>query len=131
MQNHAGHGIVAVDSAGTADYHVGEPPDSRSVSAALTRGYDLSAMRARQVGPHDFERFDLLLAMDAQNLATLQRRAPSSAQGKLKLLLDFAPEQPLREVPDPYYGSASDFERVLDLAEAAARGLIANARRGC
>lgn len=113
-----------VDSAGTADYHVGEPPDGRTVAAARRRGYDLASLRARRVSPADFENFDYLLAMDRANLAELEQLGQDVIGGKLSLFLEFAPELKLEEVPDPYYGSTQDFERVLDLCEAGARGLL-------
>jgi protein-tyrosine phosphatase len=113
-----------VEGAGTADYHVGETPDPRSVAHGRRRGYDLSVLRARQVRVEDFQRFDLILAADQANLLALQRLAPRQAPAQLQLLLDYAPQQPLREVPDPYYGGPADFERVLDLCEMAAQGLI-------
>jgi protein-tyrosine phosphatase len=121
---------LEVDSAGTAGYHIGEPPDPRTRAAALRRGYDLSALRARVVEPGDFERFDLILAMDRENLCVLRRRAPAAAHERLRLFLEFAasaggPE----DVPDPYYGGANGFEEVLDLVEGAARGLLAHLRR--
>jgi protein-tyrosine phosphatase len=120
---------LEVDSAGTAGYHVGEPPDARTRAAAKRRGYDLTHLRARVVEPADFENFDLLLAMDEENLRVLRRRAPEQAQARLRLFLEFAPEQQVREVPDPYYGGANGFEEVLDLVEAAARGLLAHLRQ--
>jgi protein-tyrosine phosphatase len=115
---------LLVASAGTANYHAGEPPDRRTVSAARRRGYDLSAQRARQVSADDFERFDLVLAMDRANLADLERLRPRSAPAQVGLFLDFAPGCGFMEVPDPYYGSVEDFERVVDLCEAGARGLL-------
>src|SRR5262245_40917723 len=119
---------LEVDSAGTAGYHIGEPPDARSQEAALRRGYDMSRRRARILEPDDFERFDLILAMDRDNLSVLRRRAPDAARERLRLFLEFAPEAGTPEVPDPYYGGASGFEEVLDLVEAASRGLIAHLR---
>lgn len=121
---------IEVDSAGTAGYHVGDPPDSRTRQAALRRGYDMSALRARVVEPQDFSRFDLILAMDRQNLETLQRRAPATAHERIRLFLEFAPDADTTEVPDPYYGGANGFEEVLDLVEAAARGLLQHVRAG-
>jgi len=117
-----------IDSAGTAGYHVGAPPDSRTRQAALRRGYDMSALRARVVEPQDFARFDLILAMDRQNLETLQRRAPVAARERIRLFLEFAPDADATEVPDPYYGGANGFEEVLDLVEAAAHGLLQHVR---
>lgn len=114
---------LSVDSAGTAGYHVGEAPDRRMREAAARRGYDLSSLRARVVAPRDFETFDLILAMDRQNLRTLQRRAPASARARVRLFLEYAAEVGSEEVPDPYYGGDNGFEHVLDLIEAASRGL--------
>jgi protein-tyrosine phosphatase len=119
---------IEVDSAGTAGYHIGEPPDARAQEAALRRGYDMSRLRARIVEPADFERFDLILAMDRANLSVLRRRAPAAARERVRLFLEFAPEAGEPEVPDPYYGGASGFEEVLDLVEAASRGRIAHLR---
>jgi protein-tyrosine phosphatase len=119
---------LEVDSAGTADYHVGQPPDPRTRAAAARRGYDLSALRARTLDSADFERFDLILAMDRENLGALKRRAPSHAHERLRLFLEFAPDAP-EDVPDPYYGGPNGFEEVLDLVETATRGLLAHLRQ--
>jgi protein-tyrosine phosphatase len=116
---------IEVDSAGTADYHVGEPPDRRTVAAARRRGYELAGLRARQVQPADFARFDLVLAMDRANLAELESRRPRDGTARLGLFLEFAPGTGIAEVPDPYYGAVEDFERVLDLCEAGARAMLA------
>ena len=113
------------DSAGTHDYHIGKAPDRRSQQAAAMRGYDLSTLRARQVSVADFQRFDLVLAMDDDNLALLRRACPPELRHRLGLFLDYAPELGRREVPDPYYGGENGFQEVLDLIEAAARGLLA------
>ena len=118
-----------VDSAGTADYHVGEPPDRRTVAAARRRGYDLAGLRARQVQPDDFSRFDYVLAMDRANLAGLERLQPKGASARLSLFLEFSTDASVLEVPDPYYGGVEDFERVLDLCESAARGLLSRLAR--
>lgn len=115
---------VAVDSAGTHAYHVGEPPDERSQAHAARRGYDLSPQRARPVEAADFERFDLILAMDWDNLALLQADCPPAQARKLRRLMEFAPDSGSAVVPDPYYGGAAGFERVLDLVEAACDGLV-------
>jgi protein-tyrosine phosphatase len=120
---------VEVDSAGTAGYHLGEPPDPRSCAAAARRGYDMRALCARIVEPGDFERFDLILAMDEENLRVLRRRAPTVAHERLRLFLEFAPAGAPQEVPDPYYGGPNGFEEVLDLAETAARGLLDHLRQ--
>ncbi|MBS0377624.1 MAG: low molecular weight phosphotyrosine protein phosphatase [Proteobacteria bacterium] len=120
---------LEIDSAGTAGYHVGAAPDPRTSAAAARRGYDLSALRARVVEPEDFQRFDLILAMDEDNLRTLRRRAPATGRAHLQLYMEFAPELEVREVPDPYYGGPNGFEEVLDLVEHAARGLIRHLRQ--
>ena len=120
---------VEVDSAGTHGYHVGAPPDERSQQHAARRGYDLSALRARQLVAQDFSRFDLVLAMDADNLAHAERLCPLAQRHRLKLLLDFAPQAGTRQVPDPYYGGAAGFEEVLDLVEAACDALVETLKR--
>jgi protein-tyrosine phosphatase len=114
---------VELDSAGTADYHVGEPPDRRSIAAARRRGYDISALRARQVAHADFSDFDHVLAMDRANLGELERIG-ARGRAHVGLFMEFASGLDA-EVPDPYYGGAEDFERVLDLCEAGARALLA------
>ncbi|EMN1930443.1 low molecular weight phosphotyrosine protein phosphatase [Burkholderia ambifaria] len=115
---------IAIDSAGTGDWHVGEPPDTRAQAAARTRGYDLSALRARQVSAVDFERFDLLLAMDEANFAELRRRCPPEHRDKVRLLMEFAAGAAETEVADPYFGGARGFEQVLDQVERACAGLL-------
>jgi protein-tyrosine phosphatase len=119
---------VLVDSAGTGDWHIGHPPDARSRAAAAQRGYDMTALRARQVQPQDFHVFDLLLAMDEHNLRDLQLLALPEHRHKLRLFMDFA-ELDERSVPDPYYGQVQDFQRVLDLVETAADGLLRHLRQ--
>jgi protein-tyrosine phosphatase len=119
---------IEIDSAGTAGYHIGDPPDRRSQEAARRRGYDMSDLRARTVVPEDFERFDFILAMDRENLSTLRRSAPPAARERIRLFLEFVPEADTAEVPDPYYGGANGFEQVLDLVEAASRALLAHLR---
>ena len=121
---------IEVDSAGTADYHIGDAPDRRSQAAARLRGYDLSTLRGRQVAPADFERYDLVLAMDESNLAALRAAAPAAAKSRVQLFMDYAPGSGLAEVPDPYYGGPAGFEQVLDLAEQASRGLLVAIRDG-
>ncbi|MDR0276346.1 MAG: low molecular weight phosphotyrosine protein phosphatase [Paucimonas sp.] len=115
--------VIHVASAGTGDWHVGNPPDSRTRQAAQRRGYDLSAQRAQQVSVADFTRYDLILAMDESNLAHLQAMRPGHASAELDLFLRRY-EGAMEEVPDPYYGGEQGFEQVLDLIEAACRGLI-------
>ena len=120
---------IEVDSAGTAGYHIGDAPDSRSQAAALRRGYDMAPLRARIVETADFERFDLILAMDTQNLEVLRKRAPAGYRERVRLFLEFAPDCGLDEVPDPYYGGPAGFEHVLDLVEEASRGLLTHLRK--
>lgn len=117
-------GAIESDSAGTHDYHIGAPPDSRAQAAAAQRGYDLSRLRARQVRTEDFADFDYVLAMDEVNRTALSRLCPSQYRDRVKLFLEFAPGAGRREVPDPYYGGKQGFEEVLDLVEDAARGLL-------
>ena len=102
---------IHVDSAGTGGWHAGEAPDPRSVRHAQTRGYDLSAVRARQVHASDFHEFDLILAADEVNLRELRRRCPQELHPRLRLFLDDI------ALPDPYYGESDGFEKVLDLVE--------------
>ena len=120
---------VHIDSAGTLDYHVGSPPDERSSRHAAKRGYDLSALRARQVEPRDFERFDLILAMDWQNLEELTERCPPRNRHKLRRLMEFAPPGWSDVVADPYYGGQDGFESVLDHVEQACQGLLIHLRQ--
>jgi protein-tyrosine phosphatase len=112
-----------IDSAGTHAYHVGEPADRRARAAAEVRGMSLDGIRARRVRLEDFEHFDYIIAMDEDNLARLRDESPQDHHHKLRLFLEFA-DGPDREVPDPYYGGSAGFERVLDLVEAASRGLL-------
>lgn len=118
---------VAVDSAGTAAWHIGKAPDPRTCAAAAQRGYRLHELRARQVQAEDFARFDLILAMDYDNLRELQRLRPDSAGAELDLLLRRGGLAE-HEVPDPYYGGSDGFERVLDLVESACERLIEQIR---
>jgi protein-tyrosine phosphatase len=120
------HDRIHIDSAGTHDYHVGSPPDRRSCHHASIRGYDLSALRARQVHRLDFQRFDLILAMDWENLELLQELCPPQHQGKLRRLMEFAPPGLGEVVADPYYGGKEGFEAVLDHVEAACEGVLAH-----
>ena len=118
-------GRIRAASAGIGDFHVGSPPDRRAVDAASRRGYDLTALRGRQIDVGDFARFGWILAMDDANLRALDKMKPPDFGGHLGLLLDFAPELGEREIPDPYYGAPVGFERVLDLVEASTAGLLA------
>ncbi|MEN8174708.1 MAG: low molecular weight protein-tyrosine-phosphatase [Pseudomonadota bacterium] len=120
--------LVAIDSAGTHAYHVGEGPDRRAQSTARGRGIDISDLRARQVVPEDFQDYDYVLAMDADNLEVLAAACPEGMEHKVRLFMDFAPDWGVREVPDPYYGGASGFQSVFDMVEAASRGLLEEIR---
>lgn len=120
-----GH-LIEVDSAGTHAYHVGEAPDPRAQAAARRRGVELNTLRARKVKASDFDVFDYVLVMDDDNYQNLELICPSGREEKLSLFLDYAPTMKEREVPDPYYGGESGFERVLDLIEAASEGLLAD-----
>ena len=119
---------IKVDSAGTHAYHVGEPPDPRAQSAARRRDIDLSRQRARLVSARDFERFDLVLAMDELNRDMLIEQSPPQFRDRVRLFLEFAPQLELSAVPDPYYGGRNGFEYVLDLVEEASTGLIEHLR---
>jgi low molecular weight protein-tyrosine phosphatase len=124
---------IELDSAGTGGWHVGEPPDARATAAARARGIELNGS-ARTVRPRDFEDFDLLLAMDRANLKALQGMAPDEqARAKVRMLREFDPasagERDL-DVPDPYYGAGGGFEEVLDLVQAASRGLLSQIQAG-
>lgn len=120
---------ITVDSAGTGDWHLGEPPDPRTLATAVRRGYPIDH-RARRFSAADFARFDRILAMDRENLRNLERMAPTAAdRAKVRLLRSFDPAAPQEaEVPDPYYGGARGFEEVFDICEAACRGLLASLR---
>ena len=120
-------GRIEVDSAGTGDWHVGKAPDSRTRQAAQRRGYDLGALRGRQVSAGDFARFDLILAMDSSNLQHLQRMRPANSAAELDLFLRRY-GLALSEVPDPYYGGEEGFEQVLDLIEQACDALLVELR---
>jgi protein-tyrosine phosphatase len=120
--------VIAVASAGTGDWHVGEPPDRRAIAHAAKRGYDLRAQRARQICAEDFAEFNWILTMDRANLRDVNALRPLSHEGHIGLFLDFAPSLGVREVPDPYYGGADGFERVLDLIESASDSLLEKLR---
>lgn len=119
---------VDTDSAGTAGWHVGKPPYGPMQAAALARGVDLSDLRARQFVADDFERFDLIIGMDAENIANIEALRPSGNHTDVRLFTDYAPESGMSEVPDPYY--TRDFDGALDLIEDCARGLKATIEAG-
>jgi protein-tyrosine phosphatase len=129
MVDAAGLRHIETESAGTHGYHVGDPPDPRTIEAAAARGFDLSAQRARRVTAEDFHRFDLILAMDRGHLASLEAMRPKDACAEVKLFLDYDPAAKSKDVPDPYYGSREGFETVLDLVEQTSRGLFERVRK--
>jgi len=120
--------LVEVDSAGTGNWHVGSPPDERTQRHALGRGYNLSALRARQIRAADFERFDFVLVMDDENLGDALEICPPEHSSRVVPLMSHATRFASRAVPDPYYGGPDDFERVLDYIEDACEGLVQHLR---
>jgi protein-tyrosine phosphatase len=121
----APHLALEIDSAGTHDYHVGKPPDPRAIAAAHRRGIDLTPLRARAVQPRDFAEFDLMVAMDEENVRYLQSMDTQvTRRAQIRLMMDFASELATRAVPDPYYGGEEGFEEVLDLLQEASNGLL-------
>ncbi len=129
LREHGLDHLIEVDSAGTHAYHVGEPPDPRAQETARQRGYELAHQRARRVQEADFLEFDYIVAMDRANYEDLKSIALPGHEERLHLFLDFAPEVSEDEVPDPYYGGPQGFQRVLDMIEEAAQGLLAEIRR--
>lgn len=119
---------LKVDSAGTHNYHPNSPPDKRAQAHAAQRGYDLSGLRARQIQDKDFERHDMILVMDWDNLAELEERCPAKHRTKLRRLTEFCMSHDSEIVPDPYYGDAQGFDNVLDLVEDACEGLLQHVR---
>ena len=120
---------ILVDSAGTGNYHIGQPPDRRAIAAAAQRDIEIGGLRARQVMPVDFERFDYIIAMDKDNVHDLEAIAPPGASGKIRLFMEFAKNRHSPNIPDPYYGGRSGFDRALDMIEDASSGLLADIRR--
>lgn len=121
--------VVTVASAGTHAFHVGETPDKRALSAMGKRGYDISDLQGAQILDRDFDEYDLILAMDWDNLSQLQQRAPKRTHHKIQLLMRFATEHETATIPDPYYGNVQGFEQVLDYIEDACAGLLEVAKR--
>ncbi|MCL2829312.1 MAG: low molecular weight phosphotyrosine protein phosphatase [Betaproteobacteria bacterium] len=115
---------IEVDSAGTHGYHAGEPPDARTQRAAAGRGYDLSNLRARKAAPQDLEYFDMILAMDRNNLEALRRMCPTSHHARIEPFMQYARSFDDTEVPDPYYSLGHSFDLVLDMIEDASKGLL-------
>ncbi len=120
--------FVEVASAGTHDYHVGNPADQRSHQAALGRGVDMSSHRAQHLKKEHFDYYDYILVMDDANYSHTIRLCPSHLQEKVHYFMDFAPQLQVKEVPDPYFGGPDGFEHVLDLVEAASAGLMSEIR---
>ena len=118
---------ISVDSAGTGSWHVGEPPDARAQESAKRRGYELDSQRARRLEPEDCQRFDYILVMDEENYSKVSALCRRSG-AEVRFLLDYAPDPPMREVPDPYYGGPEGFDHVLDLVESAVEGLLDDIR---
>jgi protein-tyrosine phosphatase len=119
---------VALDSAGTGDWHVGNPPDRRAQAVARANGTDISGLRARQICADDFHRFDLILAADQSNLRDLKALAPADAHARLALMLDMVPDRAGEAVADPYYGGADDFVLCWDEVTTVADALLAAAQ---
>ena len=117
---------LLIDSCGTGGYHSGESPDPRAQQAGKLQGYDLSSIKARKVVMSDFEKFDVILAMDKQNYSNLIAMSDRQYHHKIKLFLDYAEGCAEKEVPDPYYGGDDGFGHVIDLIEQASKGLIAD-----
>ncbi len=120
---------IRVDSAGTRDYHLGEPPDPRAIAAARKRGVELSALRARQVSEGDFDAQDLIVAMDRGHHRILGRLCEKGQAGKLRLFMAYVPEAGGEDVPDPYYGTARDFDAVYELIERGCRAILGELER--
>lgn len=120
---------IEIDSAGTHAYHVGAPPDARAQQAARRRGIDLSGLRGRQATARDIEQFDYVLAMDRENHENLLDICPDGLEHKVRLFMEFAPARSEKEVPDPYFGGPVGFDRVLDMIEDAAVGLLDDIRK--
>lgn len=129
MENEQLVEYIEIDSAGTHAYHVGNPPDNRAQQTAQSKGIDLSDLTARQAKSDDFELFDYIIAMDQDNYHSLMSICPSGQEERVHMFMDYAPEMRTREVPDPYYGGASGFEKVFDLVDAASKGLLDDIKR--
>jgi protein-tyrosine phosphatase len=131
VENHPSFNGFEIDSCGTSAFHVGEPPDPRSIKAAQARGYNLSTIRSREITLTDFTYFDYILAMDSQNLEQIERLAEQAAKdlvggahAKVGLFLQYGTKFNVSEVPDPYYGGKQGFDHVIDLIEDASEGFI-------
>lgn len=113
-----------IDSAGIGSWHIGHPPDDRAQTAMRLRGVDIGGLRGRRISPADFEKFDLILAMDRANRDALLKVAPKDRRDKIRLLMDYAPNLSVHEVPDPFFGKNNGFDYVCQLIDAACRGLL-------
>jgi protein-tyrosine phosphatase len=122
--------VLRCDSAGTSAYHVGEPPDKRSVSYALSQGVNAQDIRSRKIIFSDFDEFDLILAMDEQNYTNLQRMKPANCRAQVKKLLDFSKANVGQDVPDPYYGGKEGFKLVFDLCNEAVENILNQFKTG-
>ena len=121
--------LIVIDSAGTHAYHVGEPPDRRAQETAARRGVDISELRGRRATENDLDEFDYVLAMDRENLHNLLAIAQEHHRERIKLFMEFAADQEEEDVPDPYYGGPSGFDRVMDMIEEASEGLLTEIRK--
>jgi protein-tyrosine phosphatase len=119
---------ITIDSAATGAWHEGEPPDKRSQEAAARRGIDISGQRARKVKRSDFTEFDLIMAMDRGHHHELSRLCPRGEEHRMQMFLGYAPEYEIIDMPDPYFGAGDGFEKVFDMVEACARGLLTEIR---
>jgi len=115
---------ILIESAGTISFHTGEAPDPRAQESAKKRGIDLSNLRARQINAQDFDTVDFLITLDRSHLEAMQEQAPEDCTAKIRLLMDYAAQSDIEDVPDPYYGGPGGFEEVLDMIEVAATGLL-------
>lgn len=129
MAEASGAPAMTIDSAGTSDFHEGNPPDRRAQGILRAKGIDISRLRARQVTKDDFAAFDYILAMDETNFSDLKKLAPDNYAGVLKLFLDYAPTASAREVPDPYFGKDDGFDHVYQLIAQASEGLLGEIQR--
>ncbi len=129
VQEQGLHEHIEIDSAGTHAYHIGHAPDARAQEAARRRGVDLSGLRGRQATSRDIQTFDYVLAMDRENYENLLDICPEGIEHKIRLFMEYAPGWPERDVPDPYFGGATGFDRVLDMIEQASAGLLEDIRK--
>jgi len=129
VQQQGLHERIDIDSAGTAAYHVGKHPDTRSMEVARTKGIEMMDLRARKVDFGDFYEYDYILAMDDENFYNLKEMALPEHHEKIQMFLDYSTQFSEREVPDPYYGGAQGFHHVFDLVDSASQGLLDHIRK--